>query len=137
MLRVEHCTSPSLATIMMLRIQGRLVGRLARRISQLRADAAGGADIGRRFQHRLDRGDHLALGIGAVLGDVGEFFGGRGDLLGAGVLERTDAFQHQGRHQDQRQQRQPRADSQKLLEFRPVAVESNARHLRSPAPCDR
>ena len=37
MLWVEHCTSPSLATIMMLRIQGRLVGRLARRISQLRA----------------------------------------------------------------------------------------------------
>ena len=37
MLRVEHCTRPSLLANMMLRIQGRFVGTLARRISQLRA----------------------------------------------------------------------------------------------------
>ena len=64
--------------------------------------------------------------IGAVLGEVGEFLGGLRDLPGAGVFERTGAFQHQGRHQDHRQQRQPRADSQKLLEFHPLAVETDA-----------
>ena len=36
MFKVEHCTTPSLLTSMMLRIHGRLAGRLARKISQLR-----------------------------------------------------------------------------------------------------
>jgi hypothetical protein len=51
------------------------------------------------------------------------------DLLGAGVFERADALKHQGRHQQHGQHRKPRPDSQKLLEFDPFAVESNARHL--------
>jgi len=96
-------------------------------MSQLRPTPPGrGADIGRRFQYRLDRRDDFPLGLGAVLREVGEFRGGCRDLLAAGVLERTGAFQHQGRHQDQRQQCEPRPDSQKLLEFRSFAVETNA-----------
>ena len=103
-------------------------------MSQLRPIAARrGTDIGRRFQDRLDRRDDFALGVGAALGEVGEFLGGLRDLPGAGIFERADAVQHQGRHQEYRQQRQPRADSQKLLEFDPLAVESNACHLR-PLP---
>ena len=116
----------------MLRIHGRLAGRLAQDFATA-PDAAGGADIGCRFQHRFDRGDHLALRLGAVLGDGGVFFRRQRDLLRTGVFEPTDAVQHQGRHQDQSQQRQPRSDSQKLLEFEPIAVESNASHL-SPRP---
>ena len=50
-------------------------------MSQLRPMPLGGADIGGRFQHGLDRGDHLALGIGAVLGEVDEFVGGRAICL--------------------------------------------------------
>ena len=127
MFSVEHCTTPSLLTIMMLRIQGRLVGRLARRISQLLPIPPGGADIGGRLQHRFDRRDHLALGIGAVLGDVGVFFRRQRTLLGAGAFEGTDALHHQGRYQNQRNSaraRIPRSSSK----FEPIAVESNARH---------
>ena len=96
------------------------------------ADAAGCADIGGRFQHRLDGGNHLALGLGAVVGDIGVFLGGDRDLLGPGVFERAHAFQHQGSHQHHGQHRKPRPDSQKLLEFDPIAVESNARHPCPP-----
>jgi len=35
-----------------------------------------GADIGRRFQHCLDRGDHFALCISAMLREFQEFLGG-------------------------------------------------------------
>src|SRR6476661_6167825 len=42
-------------------------------------DASRGADIGRRFQHRLDRGDDFALGIGAVLREICKFLGGQRD----------------------------------------------------------
>jgi hypothetical protein len=82
-----------------------------------------------RFQHCLDGGDHLALGFGAVVGDIGVFFRRHRDLLGAGVFERADALKHQGRHQQHGQHGKPGADSQKLLEFDPFAVETNASHL--------
>jgi hypothetical protein len=61
-----------------------------------------------------------------VLGETGEFRAGNRHLLGASVLERTGAFQHQRSHQDQAQQRQPGADPEKLLEFHSFAVESDA-----------
>jgi hypothetical protein len=90
-------------------------------------DAPGrGADIGRRLQDRFHRRDHFALGVGGVLRQGREFRRGVRNLLGAGVLERAGAFQHQRRHQDQRQQCEPRADSEKLLEFDSFAVETNA-----------
>ena len=89
-------------------------------------DASRGANIGRRFQHRLDRRDDFALGVGAVLREICKFLRGKRDLLAAGILERTDPVQHQRSHQDQRQQCEPRADSEKLLEFRSFAVETDA-----------
>jgi hypothetical protein len=61
-----------------------------------------------------------------VPGETGEFSGRQGDLLGAGVFQRADALQHQRRHQDQRQQGQARANSDKFLEFGSFAVETNA-----------
>ena len=69
--------------------------------------------------------------IGTVLGTlsfgyVAEFLGGMRDLLGAGALKRAGAFQHQRRHQDQRQQCEPGADSEKLLEFHSFAAETDA-----------
>ena len=84
-----------------------------------------GADIGGRFQDRFDRGDDFALRIGAVLRETGEFLGGERDLLAAGVLELTGAFQHQRRHQHQRQQCEPCANPEKLLEFSSFAVETD------------
>ena len=109
-----------------LRIQGRLTGRLARSMSQLLPTPPAEARmIGCRFQDGLDRRNHLALRIGAVLCDGGEFGGGLRDLLGAGVFERAGALEHQGRHQDHRQQREPGADPENLLEFRSFAVETD------------
>ena len=85
-----------------------------------------GADIGGRLQHRLDRGDDFALGIRAMLGEVGKVLGGLFDLPGAGIFERAGTFQHQRRHQDQRQQGQSGANPKKLLEFGSLAIESEA-----------
>jgi hypothetical protein len=91
-------------------------------------NAAGGADIGRRFQHGLDRGDHLALGLGGVRGEVGIAGGGLRDLLAAGIFQGADAIEHQRRDQHHRKQGEPGTNTQNLLEPDPVAVESNARH---------
>src|ERR1700686_1929212 len=62
-----------------------------------------------------------------MLRDPREFRVRKRDLLAAG------AFQHQWRYEDQREQCQPRADSDKLLEFHSLAVETDAEHL-SPRP---
>jgi hypothetical protein len=83
-------------------------------------------DVRGRLHHRLNRRDDFALAVGAVLREAGEFRGRERDLFGAIGFERTSAFQHLWGHQDQRQQRQPRAKSKKLLEFDPFAVECNA-----------
>jgi hypothetical protein len=83
-------------------------------------------DVGRRFQHGLDRGNDFALAVGAVLRDTGEFRVGAGYLLVAVVFEGAGPFQHQRRHQDQRQQDEPRADAKKLFEFHFFALETRA-----------
>jgi hypothetical protein len=63
--------------------------------------------------------------VGAMLREVDQLLGDQRDLLAAGVLERAGAFQHQGRHQHQRQQREPGANPEKLLEFDSFAVETD------------
>jgi hypothetical protein len=106
---------------------GRQAG--AKNVAALADATGGGADIGGGFQDGLDRRDDFALGIGAVLGKTGKFGGGERNLPGAGILEGTGAIEHQGRHQNHGDQRKPRADSKKLLEFEPLAVETDAGHL--------
>jgi len=61
----------------------------------------------------------------ALCCEIRKFLGRKRDLFAAGVVERTGALQHQGR-QDQGQQGEPRADSEKLLEFRSFTFETDA-----------
>jgi len=102
------------ATISRVRIHGRLTGRLAAgcRNYDLRNR---GADIGRRFQHCLDE-EIIRAVHQRYAARVSRIPGSDRDLFGAVILERGTRSASR-RHQDQRQQRQPRAVPRSFLSF--------------------
>ncbi|MGY3405598.1 hypothetical protein ACVWZV_001711 [Bradyrhizobium sp. GM5.1] len=126
MLLVAHWMRPSWPAIRSVRIQGRFDGRLARSTSQLLLMPPAEARM-KASDFRMVSTDEITSRCASALcfATGGEFGCGLCDLPCARVFQRSDAFEHQRRHQNHREQRKPRPDSENLLEFRSFAVETD------------
>ena len=102
------------------------------------ADAAGrGADIGGGFQHRLDRRDHFALRIGAVLGELANSWDAAAICLARVSSSERTRSSIKGPTRISASNASRARIPRSCLEFHAVAVETDARHRWSPAPAHK